>query len=75
MRKPKKAGEPSRSGEVVTGINFIRAETLLRKYPMHVLEKGSDVREIVIREVNDKGEEIVKWCVKFRADEGAPGPG
>jgi hypothetical protein len=72
MRRAKKADEQT-PGEVITGINFVRVETLLRKYPMHVLQKGSKATELVISDVDAEGQEVIKWCVKFKAEEGAPG--
>jgi len=58
-----------KGGEVVP-VNFVRTENVLRKYPMHILQKGQEgVKDLVFRE---QGGEVI-WRVLFTAPEGAPG--
>ena len=66
--------EAAKKGEVVK-VNFVRVETTeLRKYPMHLLQsQGSDAKEIVIRDTDANGKEIIRWRVLFTSPEGSPG--
>jgi hypothetical protein len=72
--RPKRDIVPHPKSEVAS-VQYMRVETILRKYPMHVLQsQGSDAKEIVIRDMDDEGNEIMRWRVLFTAPEGAPGP-
>ncbi len=75
LRKGKSMkAQEQKVGEVVP-VNFVRVETELRKYPMHLLQsQGSDLKEITICDVGAEGNEIVRWSVMFTAKEGPPGP-
>jgi hypothetical protein len=74
-RVPKVRSENGRGkgGELVS-VNFIRVEIVLRKYPMHALQKDSTAKEIVVTDTDPDGNVLLRWRVLFTAPEGTPGP-